>query len=124
MSGNESKAGGVAGPGQGGAPTMSATTVYVDLTDEQLSDLREIFGLVDKDGSGSISVEELHELMQMLGMTVTLDEVNVMVEEIDENNDGEIQFEEFVAVMARKMKAMCTSEEIRMAFRCVPPGST
>ncbi len=61
--------------------------------------------------------QELHTLMEMLGMIVTLDEVNAMIEEIDENNDGEIQFEEFVAVMSRKMKATCTSEEIRTAFR-------
>lgn len=40
-----------------------------------------------------------------------------MIGEIDKNNDGEIQFEEFVAVMSRKVQATYTSEEVKNAFK-------
>lgn len=77
------------------------SSVQVMLTEEQKADLREIFELVDTDRSGSISTNELHQLMHMLGMNLTVEEVVAMVTEIDENCDGEIQFEEFLAVMSR-----------------------
>lgn len=108
------------------ASRSSASTVYVALTEEQKSDLREIFELVDLDRSGSISNEELHQLMRMLGMQVTMDDVTQMVSEIDENNDGAIQFDEFLAVMSRKMRASYVASQIREAFRVfeagAPPG--
>jgi calmodulin len=54
---------------------------------------REIFNLVDRDGGGSISKEELGQLMETLGIHASPDEIDLMVNEIDKNNDGEIQFE-------------------------------
>ena len=40
-----------------------------------------------------------------------------MINEIDEDNNGEIDFEEFVAVMSRKVNANYTSEEVKSAFK-------
>ena len=55
--------------------------------------------MFDKDGSGAISLEELK---QALGISDDQDEVlTKLLEEIDENNDGEIQFEEFCHMMER-----------------------
>ena len=41
------------------------------LSDEELAEFREIFNLVDADGSGEISREELGELISTLGLKVT-----------------------------------------------------
>jgi calmodulin len=49
--------------------------------------------LSDRDGGGSISKEELGQLMETLGIHASPDEIDMMVNEIDKNNDGEIQFE-------------------------------
>ena len=40
------------------------------LSEEELSEFREIFNLVDSDGSGEISREELGELISTLGLKV------------------------------------------------------
>jgi len=40
-----------------------------------------------------------------------------MINEIDKNNDGEIDFGEFVAVMSRKVQATYTAEEVKNAFK-------
>ena len=96
------------------------------LTPEELAEFREIFNLVDKDGGGTISKEELGELMETLGIDATTEEIDLMIAEIDEDNNGVIDFDEFVAVMSRKVSATYTAEQVRGAFRVfesgAPPG--
>ena len=94
-----------------------ATTVVTKMSKEELAEFREIFDLVDKDKGGSISRDELGELMDTLGIRASKEEIDLMINEIDEDNNGEIDFEEFVAVMSRKVNANYTSEEVKSAFK-------
>ena len=55
--------------------------------------------MFDKDGSGAISHEEIKSA---LGIEDQDDEIlSKLLNEIDENKDGEIQFEEFCKMMQR-----------------------
>lgn len=63
------------------------------LNEAEVEELREIFNLVDTDQGGSISQEEVTELLHTLGIKATQEEVDVMIKEVDNNSDGEIQFE-------------------------------
>jgi calmodulin len=83
---------------------------------EELAEYREIFNMVDRDGGGSISNEELGELMDTLGICATQEEIDLMIQEIDEDSNGEIDFGEFVAVMSRKVHAIYTPEQVKAAF--------
>lgn len=99
----------------------------VNLTKEEEKEFREIFNLVDRDKGGSISKSELAQLMDTLAINASQQEIDLMIGEIDKNNDGEIQFEEFVAVMSRKVQATYTAEEVKNAFKVFegnnsPPG--
>ena len=94
-----------------------ASTVVTKMSKEELAEFREIFDLVDKDKGGSISRDELGELMDTLGIRASKEEIDLMINEIDEDNNGEIDFEEFVAVMSRKVNANYTSEEVKSAFK-------
>jgi len=98
----------------------------VALTKEEEREFKEIFNLVDKDHGGSISKVELGQLMETLAISASQQEIDMMVSEIDKNNDGEIQFEEFVAVMSRKVQASYTADEVKAAFKVfengAPPG--
>ncbi|KOO20826.1 calmodulin-like protein [Chrysochromulina tobinii] len=69
---------------------------------EELTEFREIFNLVDLDKGGTISKDELGQLMKTLGLKPTQEELNAMVAEIDADGSGEIDFDEFVTVMSRK----------------------
>jgi len=40
--------------------------------------------------------------MDTLGIDATPEEIDLMINEIDQDSNGEIDFEEFVAVMSRK----------------------
>ena len=87
------------------------------LSDDELAEFREIFNLVDRDGGGTITKEELGELMDTLGIDATPEEIDLMINEIDTDNNGEIDFEEFVAVMSRKVNATYSSEQVKNAFK-------
>ena len=87
------------------------------LTPAELAEFREIFNLVDKDGGGTISKTELGELMDTLGIDATPEEIDLMISEIDNDNDGTIDFDEFVAVMSRNVSATSSAEQLRGAFK-------
>ena len=88
-----------------------------NLSNEELAEFREIFNLVDRDGGGTITKEELGELMDTLGIDATPEEIDLMIHEIDQDNNGEIDFEEFVAVMSRKVSATYTADQVKNAFK-------
>ncbi|GAB4857179.1 Calcium-dependent protein kinase 25 [Ancistrocladus abbreviatus] len=57
------------------------------------------FSYFDKDGSGYITAEKLEEACQEFGMEdIHLEEI---IKEVDQDNDGRIDYDEFVAMMQR-----------------------
>lgn len=83
-----------------------------EMTKKENAEFREIFNLVDRNGSGLISKDELTELMHSLGIEATQDEVSAMIKEIDEDLNDEIDFEEFSKVMSRKINSQFTQEQV------------
>jgi Ca2+-binding EF-hand superfamily protein len=65
----------------------------------ELDKLRKCFVYFDKDGSGSFTLDELLETMRELRLNPQEEEIKGLVDEADENGDGEITFQEFAAVM-------------------------
>ena len=92
------------------------------LSPSELAEFREVFDLVDKDHGGSISSTELAELMSTLGINASQEEIRAMVAEIDADGNGDIDFDEFVAVMSRKVNADYTSKDVKRAFRTFSLG--
>jgi calmodulin len=92
------------------------------LSQAEIAEFREIFDLVDKDKGGSISSVELAELMNTLGINASQEEISAMVAEIDTDGNGDIDFDEFVAVMSRKVNANYTSKDVKRAFKTFSLG--
>ncbi len=55
--------------------------------------------------------------MRSLGQTPSESELTDMINEVDVNNDGNIDFPEFLTMMARKMRDTDSEAEIAEAFR-------
>ncbi|KAK1437104.1 hypothetical protein QVD17_02889 [Tagetes erecta] len=87
------------------------------LSDDQISEFKEAFSLFDKDGDGCITTKELGTVMRSLGQNPTEAELQDMINEVDADGNGTIDFPEFLNLMARKMKDTDSEEELKEAFR-------
>ena len=87
------------------------------MTEEQIAEFKEAFSLFDKDGDGTITTKELGTVMRSLGQNPTEAELQDMINEVDADGNGTIDFPEFLTMMARKMKDTDNEDEIREAFR-------
>ena len=79
-------------------------SVVLKLSENQLEEFRECFNAFDKDGGGSIDSEELEALMKSLGQEPNEKELKKMVALADIDGSGDIDFAEFVVLIAHKMK--------------------
>merc|ERR1719450_443194 len=96
---------------------MGEPRKHAHLTDEELNEFLEIFNLVDLDNGGSISKDELKQLMNTLGLKPSQEELDAMVNEIDSDGNGEIDFDEFVTVMSRKVNTSYSPAQVKAAFK-------
>jgi calmodulin len=88
-----------------------------NLTEEQIAEFKEAFQIFDKDGDGMITTKELGTVMRSLGQNPSEEELKIMIEEVDADGSGTIDFKEFLGLMARKMKETDTEEELIEAFK-------
>ncbi|EQB57576.1 hypothetical protein CGLO_02286 [Colletotrichum gloeosporioides Cg-14] len=122
-------------PSSGANPAAEGLLIADSLTEEQVSEFKEAFSLFDKDGdaafdaaveacriglkswTGQITTKELGTVMRSLGQNPSESELQDMINEVDADNNGTIDFPEFLTMMARKMKDTDSEEEIREAFK-------
>tara|TARA_B110001450_G_C17343914_1_gene368632 strand:+ start:94 stop:543 length:450 start_codon:yes stop_codon:yes gene_type:complete len=88
-----------------------------NLSEEQIAEFKEAFSLFDKDGDQTITTKELGTVMRSLGQNPTEAELQDMINEVDVDGNGTIDFSEFLSLMARKMKDTDTEEELVESFK-------
>merc|ERR1719442_33546 len=66
---------------------------------DPMDEIRKAFELFDEDKRGKISFKNLKRITRDLGEKLTDDELRGMIDEFDADQDGEINEEEFVAIM-------------------------
>ena len=96
---------------------MSYIEIAAKLTTSQKNDLQEAFDLFDKDGDETISVNELGALFRCFGARKNPQELQEILEKYDEDGSGEIEFEEFVAMMAETILEPDVDPELTEAYR-------
>jgi calmodulin len=89
----------------------------LELTPEQINEFKTAFSLFDKDGDGTITAKELDTVMRSIGQNPTEAELKDMINEVDVDGNGTIDFDEFLTLMALKMKDTDTEEELIEAFK-------
>lgn len=97
----------------------SGASMTLRVSDERLAEFREAFALFDRNGDGKISSAELGTVMRSLGANPTQSELADMINEVDEDGNGTIDFAEFASMMHRKMEEdpSTAQEELKEAFR-------
>ena len=71
----------------------------------------------DRDGDGHIDPDELSTVMGRMGMQPTDAQLKELIESVDFDNNGKIEFEEFATLMARRMLISDGDYELKQAFK-------
>lgn len=66
-----------------------------ELTSEQLEEIKSAFELFDKDGSNSIDANEMRSAMRALGVKMNKQQIKELMDEIDVDGNGSLDFDEF-----------------------------
>ncbi|RVE71178.1 hypothetical protein OJAV_G00072320, partial [Oryzias javanicus] len=92
-----------------------------NLTEEQKNEFKAAFDIFIQDAEdGCISTKELGKVMRMLGQNPTPEELQEMIDEVDEDGSGTVDFDEFLVMMVRCMKEESkgkSEEELAELFR-------
>jgi calcium-dependent protein kinase len=64
------------------------------------ANIKDAFDVMDKDGSGSITVVEIKNMLSV-GQAIPDELFKAVVKEVDKNGDGEVSFEEFRAMLTK-----------------------
>lgn len=88
-----------------------------ELTPEQLQEFETAFNQFDSDKDGRITINELGAMMRSIGQNPTDIELKEMIEEVDQDKDYEIDFNEFVTMMMKSIHDLDSEEKTMEAFR-------
>lgn len=109
------------------------------LSEDEISDLIDIFNSIDKNGDGEISLQEFKESVNSLSPQ-TAKEIEAIFKKVDSDRNGSINYTEFIAAtMSQKIylredkihqafklfdkngDGMITADEIKEVLGCKPP---
>ena len=89
----------------------------LSLSQSLLMDIFLLTCFIDKDGNATIATEELGTLMRSLGSNPTNAELADLINEVDFDGKGSIDFPAFLTMMAKRIKDYDSEEEVLDAFR-------
>ena len=91
-----------------------------ELSAEQIAEFKEVFQIFDTDGNGTICEQELGIVLRALGQSPTDEEVKELLVEADQNENGVIEFNEFLTIMITLMNnpnnGMLSEDNLLHAF--------
>ncbi|KAK8453979.1 hypothetical protein SEVIR_5G375000v4 [Setaria viridis] len=85
------------------------------LSAEEVEDIKEMFKTMDTDNDGIVSYEELKTGIAKLGSHLAESEVQMLIEAVDTNGRGALDYGEFLAVSLH-LQRMADDEHLRRAF--------
>jgi calmodulin len=87
------------------------------LNSKQIGDYQDAFVKFDTDADGVVNSHEVGLIMKSIGQNPSEAEIQDMVNLVDKDGTGNIDFPEFLAMMTLKHSAENAEEEIRQAFQ-------
>ncbi|KAJ3118785.1 Centrin-4 [Phlyctochytrium bullatum] len=115
--GASEKPSGSAGPGKTVRKPGGKKQRTFDISPQQVAEIKEAFDLFDTDGSGSITNKEWRVAMRAMGFEPTKDELRLMLAEMDKDGSGTIDFDEFLAMISKRLIAKMARDEMNQLFK-------
>ena len=94
------------------------------LTEVQITEIREIFTLFDKDSDGQVVTSELGTMLRALNYNPTEEEIAQQMTNIDKANTGSFDQNSFISLVARLDIKKDTLEELIEALKVIATGQT
>jgi calmodulin len=63
--------------------------------------LKSAFNSFDREKTGSISTDTVEEILRLMGQPFNRQTLEEMIEEVDEDKSGRLEFEEFIILAAK-----------------------
>lgn len=86
------------------------------VSEKRLQHFYEAFQLFDKNSDGSITASEIDAVMKSLGILVSDEELIAVINKVDVNKNGTIEFEEFLRLMVQHADSQNDADDIKHAF--------
>ncbi|XP_005109619.1 calmodulin [Aplysia californica] len=81
------------------------------ISEEEKKEIKEAFAILDDDGDGKLSLDEMKTLLQSQFMVFTDTQVEDAVRELDEDGSGSIEYDEFERYVIANNLSKPTAEE-------------
>ncbi|KAF9370911.1 mitochondrial glycerol-3-phosphate dehydrogenase [Mortierella sp. AD011] len=82
-----------------GSPVPDSFYSRAQFNPEELAEFHKVFGALDYDGDGHIDGKDLNEVLKNLDMDVDAQVLKNIIDEVDLDHSGTIEFNEFLEVM-------------------------
>lgn len=99
-----------------------SNTWSLDVSDYGEEDFMDAFRIFDTDGDGRITAKELTSVLSELGLKTSKSDIKKMIKELDKDNNGTIEYSEFVQMMTMPASKYDDEFELREAFKCIDLG--
>eukprot|EP00300_Choanocystis_sp_HF-7_P027604 c32762_g1_i1.p2 GENE.c32762_g1_i1~~c32762_g1_i1.p2 ORF type:complete len:638 (+),score=187.49 c32762_g1_i1:31-1914(+) len=76
----------------------------------EVNDLIRQFNMFDEDGNGSVTTQELGQMMRNLGEDVTEAQLRAIIAEVDSDRSGSLEFDEFLTLVQNVRSGKSTSK--------------
>ncbi|ERN08574.1 hypothetical protein AMTRI_Chr11g155370 [Amborella trichopoda] len=94
---------------------MALKVIAESMSEEEIGGLKELFKMIDTDGSGTITFEELKEGLKRVGSELMESEIKALMDAADLDHSGTIDYGEFLAATMHLNK-MEREENLASAF--------
>jgi len=96
---------------------MADTKKGNEINESDKAELRSTFNMLDQDGDGYLTADEIQTLMMGMFVMQNLRQLDELMAEMDQDKDGRITYEEFEAFAVRKGLVPVTEDNVKDDMR-------
>ncbi|KAI9637491.1 uncharacterized protein MKK02DRAFT_43417 [Dioszegia hungarica] len=110
------------GHGGGHAPREASGGAYTMFDPQQVKQFKEAFAMIDQDGDGRVTEEDLRTMLSSLGQTPTPSLLSNLLTDPSGHRAQSVNFTQFLSMMGRHLLALDAEHDLLEAFACFDEG--